>query len=68
MAGVVAAMMWVLSAILNILATPQRVSFDSFGDYLLQIVLLVAFAGTMVTIVAFMPYTVKAGATDGSER
>ena len=44
-------MMWVLTTILNILATPQRVSFDSFGDYLLQIVLLVAFAGTMVAIV-----------------
>ena len=51
LAGVVAAMMWVLTAILNILATPQRVSFDSFGDYLPQIVLLVAFAGTMVAIV-----------------
>jgi hypothetical protein len=50
LAGVVAAVMWVLSAILILLATPQRVSFDSFSDYLLQIVLLVAYAGTLVAV------------------
>jgi hypothetical protein len=51
LAGVVAAVMWVLTAILIILlATPQRVSFNSFSDYLLQIVLLVAYAGTLVAI------------------
>jgi hypothetical protein len=50
-AGVVAAGMWVLSAILIFLATPQRVSFNSFSDYLLQIILLVAYVGTMVAIV-----------------
>src|ERR671910_1815201 len=49
-AGVVAAGMWVLSAILIFLATPQRVSFNSFSDYLLQIILLVAYMGTMVAI------------------
>ena len=49
-AGVVAAVMWVLSAILIFLATPQRVSFNSFSDYLLQIILLVAYLGTMVAI------------------
>ena len=50
-AGVAAAVMWVLSAILIFLATPQRVSFNSFSDYLLQIILLVAYVGTMVAIV-----------------
>ena len=50
-AGVVAAGMWVLSAILIFLATAQRVSFNSFSDYLLQIILLVAYVGTMVAIV-----------------
>jgi Co/Zn/Cd efflux system component len=50
LAGVVAAVMWMLTAILILLATPQRVSFESFGDYLLQIVLLVAYAGTLLTV------------------
>ncbi|MDP8971929.1 MAG: hypothetical protein M3N45_01845 [Actinomycetota bacterium] len=48
LAGVVAAVMWALTAILILLATPQRASFNSFSDYLLQIVLLVAYAGTLV--------------------
>jgi hypothetical protein len=42
--------MWMLSAIVILLATPQRVSFDSFSDYLLQIVLLVAYAGTLLAV------------------
>lgn len=50
LAGVVAAVMWVLTAILIILASPQRISFSSFSDYLLQIVLLAAYAGTLVAI------------------
>jgi Co/Zn/Cd efflux system component len=50
LAGVVAAVMWVLTSILILLAAPQRVSFDSFSDYLLQIVLLVAYAGSLVAI------------------
>jgi hypothetical protein len=50
--GMLAAGMWVLSAILILLATSQRVSsFNSFSDYLLQIILLVAYAGTLLTIV-----------------
>ena len=49
-AGVVAGAMWVLTAILILLTTPQRVVFSSFSDYLLQVVLLVAYAGTMVAI------------------
>ena len=49
-AGVVAGVSWVLSAILVFLATPQRVSFNSFSDYLLQIILLVAYVGTIVAI------------------
>lgn len=48
--GVVAAVMWALSTILILLATPQRGSFDSFGDYLLQIILLVAYVGTLAAI------------------
>ena len=50
MAGLVAAVMWVLPAILTLLTTPQRVSFDSLSDYLMQIVLFAAIAGTLVTI------------------
>jgi hypothetical protein len=50
--GVVAGVMWVLSALLILLATPHRVSFDSFSDYLLQIILLVAYAGTLVAILS----------------
>src|SRR3712207_934173 len=42
--------MWALSTILILLANPRRVSFDSFGDYLLQIVLLLAYLGTLVAI------------------
>ncbi len=52
LAGVVAAVMWTLSAILILLAMPQRVSFDSFSDYLLQIILLVAYAGTLIAILS----------------
>jgi Co/Zn/Cd efflux system component len=51
LAGLVAAVMWVLTAIFIILlATPQRVSFNSFSDYLPQIVLLVAYGGTLVAL------------------
>ena len=50
LAGVVAAVMWVLTAILIFLATPQSDAFNSISDYLLQIVLLVAYAGTLVAI------------------
>jgi hypothetical protein len=46
LAGVVAALMWVLSTILIQLTSLQRV-YDSFSDYLIQVVLLVAYAGTM---------------------
>jgi hypothetical protein len=47
--GVVAGVMWVLSAHLILLASPHRVSFDSLSDYLLQII-LAAYAGTLVAI------------------
>lgn len=50
-AGVVAAVMFVLEAILSLIAPPQR-AFNSFSDYLLQIVLLVAFARTLGAILA----------------
>jgi hypothetical protein len=49
-AGVVAGVMWVLSALLIFLATPQKISFNSFSDYLVPIIFLVAYLGTMVTI------------------
>lgn len=68
LAGVVAAVMWVLSAILILLATPQRVSFDSFSDYLLQIILLVAYAGTLVAILGLHALQNESGATDDSGR
>src|SRR5215211_6074139 len=49
-AGVVAAGMWVLSFILIQLTSLPRV-FESFSDYLIEVVLLVGYAGTMGAIV-----------------
>jgi hypothetical protein len=49
-AGVVAAEMWVLSFILIQLTSLPRV-FESFSDYLIEVVLLVGYAGTMGAIV-----------------
>jgi hypothetical protein len=49
LAGVVAAVMFVLTTILTQLAPPQRV-YDSFSDYLYQVVALVAYAGAMGAI------------------
>ena len=49
-AGVVAAGMWVLSFILIQLTSRPRV-FESFSDYLIEVVLLVGYAGTMGAIV-----------------
>jgi hypothetical protein len=49
-AGVLAGVMFVLVGILNLIAPQQRVSFDSFSDYLSEIILVVAFAVTLVVI------------------
>jgi hypothetical protein len=49
-AGVVAAVMWVLSFILIQLTSLPRV-FESISDYLIEVVLLVGYAGTMGAIV-----------------
>jgi len=49
LAGVVAGVMFVLAGIFILIAPPQRV-FSSFSDYLIEIILVVAFAGTLVAI------------------
>jgi hypothetical protein len=49
LAGVVAAVLFVLSTILGQLAPLQRV-YDSFSEYLHQVIVLAAYAGVMVTI------------------
>ena len=48
-AGVVAAVLFVLAGILLLIAPPQRV-FNSFSDYLSEVILVVAFALTLVAI------------------
>lgn len=50
LAGVLAGVMFVLAGILNLIASQQRVSFNSFSDYLSEIILVVAFAVTLVVI------------------
>ena len=49
-AGVVAAGMWVLSFILIQLTSLPRV-FESFSDYLIEVILLVGYVGTIGAIV-----------------
>jgi hypothetical protein len=49
-AGVVAAAMWVLSFILIQLTSLPRV-FESFSDYLIEVILLVGYVGTIGAIV-----------------
>lgn len=50
-AGMVAAVMYLLAGIFILAATPQR-RFDSFSYYLSEIVLVVAFAATLIVIVS----------------
>jgi hypothetical protein len=50
-AGVAAAVMLVLVGILILVAPQQRGVFESFGDYLIEVILIVTFVGTLVTIV-----------------
>jgi hypothetical protein len=49
LAGVLAGVMYVLTDILNLLAPQQRV-FDSFSDYLIEVIFAVAVAGTLGAI------------------
>ena len=49
-AGVVAALTYVLAGILILIAPLQRV-FSSFGQHLIEVILVVAFAATLVVIV-----------------
>jgi hypothetical protein len=49
-AGVVAAVLFVLASILILIAPPQRGSPNSFSDYLSEVILVVAFALTLVAI------------------
>jgi hypothetical protein len=50
LAGVLAAVMFVLSTILSLLAPQQQGVFNSFSDYLYAIILAVAFALALVAI------------------
>jgi len=59
LAGLVAGVMFLLAGILVLIAPPQR-AFNSFGDHLIEVILVVAFALTLVAR-AFMLY--KVGAT-----
>src|SRR5918993_3300792 len=49
-AGVVAAVLIMLAGILILIAPPQEAVFNSFGDYLSEVILVVAFALTLVAI------------------
>jgi hypothetical protein len=51
LAGVAAGVLYVLSAIISLVAPQQRV-FDSFSDYLIEILFVVALAGTLVAVVS----------------
>ena len=51
MAGVASGVMYALTAILSLLA-PQGVVFDSFTDYLIEVIFVVGLAGTLVFIVS----------------
>ena len=46
MAGVASGVLYALSAILSLLAPQQRV-FDSFSDYLIEIIFVLGLAGTL---------------------
>ncbi|HEY6752265.1 MAG TPA: hypothetical protein VI027_13205 [Rubrobacteraceae bacterium] len=50
MAGVATGVMFVLAGVLMLLIAPPQGVFDSFGDYLIEAVLVVAFAGPLVAI------------------
>ena len=60
LAGVVAALMFVLTTILTQLAPLQRV-FDSISDYLHQVVALAAYAGAMGAILGLHALQIQSG-------
>src|SRR5918995_1048608 len=49
-AGLVAAVLFMLAGILILIAPPQEAVFSSFGDFLTEVILVVAFALTLVAI------------------
>src|SRR5215208_639611 len=49
LAGVAAGVMFLLSGILTLITPPQR-GLGSFGGYLIEVIIVVAFAFTLVTI------------------
>jgi hypothetical protein len=51
LAGLVAGVMFLLVGIFILIAPPQVAVFNSFGDYLVKVILVVAFALTMAAIV-----------------
>ncbi len=57
-AGMVAAVTFVLAGLLILIAPPQRV-FNSFSDYLIEIILVVAFGLTLVAIAGL--HTLQSG-------
>ena len=50
LAGVVTGVVFILAGILILLTASQRGSFGSFTDYLIEVILIAAFAGTLVAI------------------
>jgi hypothetical protein len=62
LASVAAAVRFVLSGILTFIVPPEGVP-TSFSDYLLEVVIIVAFVLTLVAIKACMPRKDRAGAT-----
>jgi hypothetical protein len=57
-AGVLAAVMFVLAGILILVAPPQRV-FNSFSDYLIEVILVLAFALTLLALAGL--HTLQSG-------
>jgi hypothetical protein len=69
LAGVVAGVMFLLSGILTfIVAPPPQGVLGSSGAYLLEVVIVVAFALTLVAVAGCMLRKDRAGATGYSER
>jgi hypothetical protein len=50
LSGVVAGVMYALTALLSLLVAPQERVFDSFSDYLIEVIFVVGLAGTLVAI------------------